>query len=134
MHTKDYTYDNRVRLFPLTQFIVEFLPSLVIWDLQFFVGLYLPLFLFSPFIILFACIFDVHSIKFTFHIVLGAPIKILDMYENPIFWFIDYPGFNIVKSLSINLVGVPSFSVGVVLDSIISFYLNCCKYRFFSLT
>ena len=86
-----------------------------------FVGLYLPLFLFSPFIILFAYIFHVHSIKFTFHIVLGTPITILDIYGNLIPWFIDYTGFKIIKSLRRNLDGVPSFSVGAVMDYIISF-------------
>ena len=41
------------------------------------------------------------------------------------------PGFNIVKSLNITLLVVPSFSIGVDMGYDTSASLDCCKYRFF---
>ena len=46
---------------------------------------------------------------------------------NIFLWFIDSPGFNIVKSLKITIVGVPSFSVGAGLGYVNYSSFNCCK-------
>ena len=95
----------------------------------------LPLFIFRPLIILVGWTVHVNSIKFTFHIVLGAPTPILSISSNIFLWFLDKPGLKIVKSLDINLVGVPSFFVVSGLGSCTSSSLDCCKDRsFFCLT
>ena len=75
----------------------------------------------------------VNSIKFSFHIVLEAPIGILVMSDNIFLWFIYPPGFNIVNYLRINIVGVPSFNVGFGTDmGYVTYYpVNCCKDRSF---
>ena len=78
-----------------------------------FVGFSIPQILFSPFIMIFGWMVHVHSIKFIFHIVLGAPIPILSISGNNILWFIDYQGFNFFFPLNITMVEVPSFSVSV---------------------
>ena len=69
------------------------------------------------------------SIKPTFHLVIRAPPPILAISGNILLWFLDTPGFNIVKSLNISLVWVPSFTVGADMVSIISSFLNFCKDR-----
>ena len=69
--------------------------------------------LFVPVIILIGWIFHVHSIKFTFCLVLGVPIPILYISSNISYLFLDSPVFNIVNYLNINLVEFPSFIVGV---------------------
>ena len=92
-----------------------------------FVGFYLPLLLFIPLIMIFGWMVYVHSIKFTFHIVPGVPIPILEISGIIILWLIEYPGLNIFKAFSITIVAVTSFSVGVGLVSVASSYLNCCK-------
>ena len=53
----------------------------------------------------------VHLIMFTFHIVLVAPPPILANSDNIFILFLDNPGFNMVKSPSITIIRVPSFSV-----------------------
>ena len=102
---------------------------------ELFVGFYLLLFLFIPLIIFIGWMVHVHFIKFPFHLVLGAPPPIFAISGNILIWFLDTSGFNIVKSLNINLVGVPSFSVGEVQGSVKSSCLNFCKDRslFFSI-
>ena len=89
--------------------------------------------LFSPLIMIVGWMVHVHYIKFPFHLVLGAPILIFDISSNLIPLFLDYPGFNIVNPLSITLVGVPVFSVGLDLGYVTSSSLNCCKDRSFFL-
>ena len=77
----------------------------------------------------------VHFIIFLFGIVLWSPSPILDISGNLFLWFIDSPGFNIIKSLNINLVGFTSFSVGEGLVYINSFSfkytkdINCVLYN-----
>ena len=92
-----------------------------------FVGFSISIFFFLTFSMLSGWIVHVHYIKFPFHIVLGAPISILEIYSNLILWFLDYPGLNIFKSLNITIVGVPSFIVGKCLGCVISSFFNCCK-------
>ena len=77
-------------------------------------------------------IIHVHPIKFLFRIVLGEPPPILAISGNNVLWFLDSPGFNIVKSLNINRVGVPSFSVGVGMCFSTSSSLKNFKDRIFS--
>ena len=60
------------------------------------------------------CMVHSYSIKFTFHIFLGAPHPILSISDYLVFLFLDTPVFNIFKYLNITLVGVPYFSVGWV--------------------
>ena len=96
-----------------------------------YIGFYLLLFLFRPFIVLVGWMVHVHSIKFYLHIVLGTPIPILDVSGNLILWFIDQSWINTVKSLNITFIGVRFFSFGVDLGSIIYFSLNCYKSRIF---
>ena len=96
-----------------------------------FVGFYIPIFFFNPFIMIFGWIVHMNSIKFTFHLVLGSPIPILALSGNLILWHIVSLWFNVVKSLNITLVGVPSFSVGAGLDYFASSYLKFCKCRIF---
>ena len=50
---------------------------------------------------------NIHSIKFTFYLVLGVPPPILAISGNISLWFLDRPGLKIVKSLNITLFGVP---------------------------
>ena len=54
----------------------------------------------------------VHSMKFPFPFLLGAPPPILAISGNIFFRFIDFPGFNIVKYLKITIVVIPYFIVG----------------------
>ena len=77
---------------------------------------------------------NVHSIIFSFRIVIGAPPPIFAISDNISPWFIDTPGFNIVNSLNKNIVGVPYFIVGAGLGYVTSYYLDCYKDRslFFS--
>ena len=97
-----------------------------------FFGFSIPMLFFSPFVVLVFWMVHVHSIKFPFGIVFGSPIPILAISGNLVLWFLDFPGFNIVKSLNIPLVVVPSFSVGVGLCYVtFSSSLNCLKYRIF---
>ena len=96
-----------------------------------FVGLSLPLFFFVPFIMIIGWVVHVYYIKFPFRIVPGGPIPILDISGNIILWFIDSPGFNIFKSPNITLFWVPYLSVGAVLGSVTSSYLNFFKDLFF---
>ena len=99
-----------------------------------FVGFYIPLFFFALFILLGGWMFYVHSIKFPFRIVLGSPSPILAVSGNIFLWFLDTPGFKIVKSLNMSLAGLHSFSVGADISSVISSSLECCNNRiFFSL-
>ena len=98
---------------------------------DFFVGLSLPLFFFVPFIMIIGWVVHVYYIKFPFRIVPGGPIPILDISGNIILWFIDSPGFNIFKSPNITLFWVPYLSVGAVLGSVTSSYLNFFKDLFF---
>ena len=72
-----------------------------------FLGLSFPLFFFILFIVLVLWMVHVHSIKFTFRIVLGALSPILDISGYLYIWFLDTPGFNIIESLNITLVGFP---------------------------
>ena len=83
-----------------------------------FLGIYLNLFLFTPFIMLVVWMVNVNPMNFHFHIVIGAPIPILAIFGNPILWFIEYTGSKIVKSLNITLVGVLYFSVGADMGSV----------------
>ena len=94
-----------------------------------FVGLYLNLFLFSPFIIFVGYMVHVNSIRFALHLVIGSPIPILDISDHVIHWIIDSIVFNIVKSPNITVVGVYYFSVGTGLGSFTSSSNNCCKER-----
>ena len=96
-----------------------------------FVGFYICLLLFGPFIVFVVWMVHVHSIKFAFHIVLVYPIPILAISGNIILWFLYTPGFKTVYYFNIALVGIPYFSVvvGAGLGSITSSSLNCCKYR-----
>ena len=96
-----------------------------------FVGLSLTLIFFIPFTMLVVWMVHVNSIKFPFRPVLGAPIPIMAISGNLVLWFIDYPGFNIVNYLSIELFGVPSFILGLGLGSVTFFYFNYCKDFFF---
>ena len=73
----------------------------------------------------------VDSIKFPFRIFLGAPIPILAISGDIMFWFVDSPLFNIFKSLNITLVGYPSFSVGTGMGSVTSSSLDCFKDKSF---
>ena len=92
-------------------------------------SLYITLFLFRPFIMFIVWMVHVHSIKFTFHIVLGAPTPILYISVNIFLWFIDTPWLNIFKSLNVTIVGFPSFSTGEGMVSVYSYYLDCYKDR-----
>ena len=85
-----------------------------------FVGFYLPLFFFRQCIILFVWMVHVHYIKFTLHIMFGAPIPILDISGNLILLFLDSPWSNIVNYLNITIVVANSFSVGEGLGSVTS--------------
>ena len=96
-----------------------------------FVGFSIPLILFRPFIMIVGGMVHVNSVKFTLHIMLGAPIPILAISDNIILWFIDSPVFKIVKSLNITLVGVPSFIVGTCMGYVTSSSLKCYKDRSF---
>ena len=53
----------------------------------------------------------VHAIKFTTHLVLGAPPPILAISSDLLLCFLDVTGLKVVKSLNKNLVGVNFFSV-----------------------
>ena len=75
------------------------------------------------------CMVHVHSKKIPFHPVLGAPPPILVISGNIFSRYLDSPGFNIVKSLNITLVGVPSFSVCAGLGSVTYLSLRYCKAR-----
>ena len=66
-----------------------------------FLGFSIPLFFFGPFIVFIGCMVHVHSIKYPFHFVLGAPPQILAISSNILLWFIDMPGFKIVKFLNV---------------------------------
>ena len=96
-----------------------------------FKGLTIPLLFFSPFIVFVGWMVYVHPIKFPFHLVLGAPPPILDISGNIFLWFIDSPGFKIVKSLSITLVGFTYFYIGAGLGYVTSSSLKCWKDRSF---
>ena len=98
-----------------------------------FVGLSLPMFFFSPFIMLFVWVVHVHFIKVSFRIVIGAPPPILNIPGNIFIWFIETTRLNIVNLLKIILVGVPSFSVGVSLSYVTSSSLYFFKDRSFIL-
>ena len=111
------------------------LQSLIRWYLPFFLALSLTLIFFIPIIMFVGCMDYVHSIKFPFRIVFGAPPPILAISDNIFLWFIYSPRSNIFMSLGIILVGVPFFCIGVELGCIISSSLKCFKNRsFFSLT
>ena len=76
----------------------------------------------------------VYSIKFPFCIVLGAPPPILIISSDLFLWFIDTSGWNIVKSLNIPLVEVPSYSVGAGMGPDTSSQFYCYKYISFFLS
>ena len=78
-----------------------------------FVGFSLHMFLFRPLVMFVNWMVHVYYIKFPFRHVLGSPIPILAIPGYIILWFLDSPGLNMVKSLNISLVGVPSFIVVV---------------------
>ena len=67
----------------------------------------------------------------SFHIVVGSPIPILAISVNPVFWFLDSPGFNMVKSLNKNIFGVSYLSFGAGLCSVTSSLLKCWNERSF---
>ena len=98
-----------------------------------FVGLFLPLLFFSPFIVIIVWMVHVYSIEFPLNLVIGAPIPILAISGNLILWFLDSPGLKIVKFLKINIIVVPSFSVDTGLGSVTYSSLNCYKDRSFIL-
>ena len=98
---------------------------------ELFVGLYLPILSFQPFIMLVVWMVQVHSIKSPFHIFPGPPIPILSIYGNIIIWFIYSPGFKIVKYFNITIVGVTYFSFGAGTVSVTSSHLNCSKFKRF---
>ena len=98
-----------------------------------FVGFSLPLTFFVTFIMLIFWMIHVHSIKFLFHIVIRAPIPILAISGNYILWFIEYPGFKIVKCLNITLVRVTSFFLVRFWVLLTPSSLNCCNGRGFFL-
>ena len=87
---------------------------------ELFVGLYITLFSFRPFLIHVGCIVRVNSVKFPFHIVIGSPPTVLAIAGNISFWFLYTPGFKIFNSLNITIFGVPYFSVGAGLCSVTS--------------
>ena len=80
------------------------IPCTLIPDL--FLGFYLTLIFFIPFIMFSYWMVHLHSIKFTFHLVIGAPPPILDIYVNIFLWFLDSPVFKIVNFLKTTIVGV----------------------------
>ena len=96
-----------------------------------FVGFSITLFFFIPLIMFFGWIIYVHSIKFPFSLILGAPLPILAISGNIILWFLDSPSFNIVNSLKITLVGVPFFIVGSGMVYVTSSSLDFCNERSF---
>ena len=73
----------------------------------------------------------VYAIKFTIHIVFGAPPPILAISSNIVLWFIYESRFKLVVSPSITLVGVPYFTGSEVLGYVSFSSLNCCKERSF---
>ena len=92
-----------------------------------FLGLSLPLIFLNLFVMFVGCMVHLHSIKFPLRLVISTPILILAISGNLILWFLYSPGFKIVKSLNITIVGVPSFIVGKCLGCVISSFFNCCK-------
>ena len=66
---------------------------------------------------------NVHNIKFTIDIVLGAPPQVLTILIDIVFGFLNAPVFKVGKYLKINFVGVPSFSDGEGLGTVSSSYL-----------
>ena len=87
---------------------------------------------FLPFIMLIVCMFYAHAIKFPINLMLGVPPPILAISINIVPWFLDAPGFNVVNSLSINIFGIPHFSVIAGLGSVSSTSLYFFNYRIVS--
>ena len=63
-----------------------------------FVGFSIRLCFFIPFTMLVGWMVHVHSINFTFYIVLGVPPSIFSFSVNIFLWFIDSPGFKILST------------------------------------
>ena len=84
-------------------------------------------FFFSSPIMFIWWMFHLNSIKFPFHLVLGAPPPILAIHGNILLWFIDTPWFNIVKYLNISIFIIISFSFGACIGSVNSYSLDWCK-------
>ena len=81
---------------------------------ELFVGLYITLLLFWPFIMIVGWMVHVNQFKFTIHLVLGAPPTVLDISSNLVFEFIDakvlkvgnYLNITFLESLPLLLVWV----------------------------
>ena len=114
--------------FTFTIFSWDFtIPCTLISDL--FLVLSIPLFFFIPFIMIVGWMVHINSIRSPFHLVLGSPIPILAISHGIILWFIESPGFKIVKPLIITLVEVLSCCYGFGFCCLL--LLNCWKYRSF---
>ena len=70
-----------------------------------FVGLYLFLFVLTPFIMFFGWMVNIHTIKFTLNIVLGTPPPSVAVTSNIFLKLLDAPILKIVKSLKISFIG-----------------------------